>query len=75
MPPVILTGSFAVKGVVVIADKAVSAFWVFPNPVLKRLLDNFLLCLCRRGFLVVEYRFFIAVFVINIVENAGVFQI
>lgn len=75
MPPVILTGSFAVEGVVVIADKAVSAFWVFPNPVLERLLDNLLLCLCRRGFLVVEYRFFIAVFVINIVENAGVFQI
>ena len=72
MPPVILTGSFAVKGVVVVADKSVSAFWVFPNPILKRLLDGFLLCLCRRGFLVVEHRFFIAVFIINIVENAGV---
>jgi len=63
MPPVILTGSFAVKGVVVIADKAVSPLWVFPNPVLERLLDNFLLCLCCRGFLVVEYRFFVAVFI------------
>ena len=72
VPSVILTGSFAVKGIVVIADKAVSPFWVLPNPVLERLLDNFLLCLCRRGFLVIEYRFFVAVFVINIVENAGV---
>ena len=75
MPPVILTGSFAVKGVVVIADKAVSPFWVFPNPVLERLFYHLLLRLCRRGFLVVEYRFFIAVFIINIVENASVFQI
>jgi len=72
VPPVILTGSDAVKGIVVETDKAVPALWVFPNPVLKRLLDYLLLCLCRRGFLVVEYRFFVAVFVINIVENAGV---
>lgn len=75
MPPVILTGSFAVKGVVVIADKAVSAFWVFPNPVLERLLDNFLLCLCRRSFFCIEHRFFIAVFVIHIIKDTGVTQI
>ena len=69
MPSVIFTGSFAVKGVIVITDKAVSAFWVFPYPILKRLLDDFLFRLCRRGFLMVEYRFFVAVFVVNISYN------
>ena len=75
MPAVILTRSGAVKGVVVIADKAVSAFWVFPYPICKSLFDNFLLCLCRRGFLMVENCFFVAVFIINIIENTGVTQI
>ena len=72
MASVILTGSCAVEGVIVITDKAVSPFWVFPNPVPKRLLDDLLLCLCRRGFLVVEHRFFIAVFIIYIVKDTGV---
>ena len=71
MPPVIFTGSLAVKGVVVVTDKAVSAFWVFPYPVLKRLLDDLLLCLCSHRFFLVEHGFFVAVLV-NIIENAGV---
>lgn len=68
MPPVILTGSDTVKGIVVETDKAVPALWVFPNPVLKRLLDDLLLCLRRRGFLMVEYRFFVAAFIVNIIK-------
>ena len=54
MTAVILTGSDRVKSIVVGTDKTVSAFWVFPYPICKSLFDNFLLCLCRRGFLMVE---------------------
>ena len=75
MASVILTGSHRVKSVVVITDKAVSPFWGFPYPILKRLLDDFLLRLCRRGFLCIEHRFFIAVFVIHIIKDTGVTQI
>ena len=75
MSAVILTGADRVKGIVVRTDKAVSAFGVFPNPILKRLLDNFLLCLCRRCFLVVEYCLFVAVFVVNIVKDTHITQI
>lgn len=72
VPPVIFTGAHGVKGIVVVTDKAVPALWVFPYPVLERLLDDFLLCLRRRGFLGVEHRLFVAILVINIIENAGV---
>ena len=72
VPPIIFTGSHGVKGVVVVADKAVPALWVFPYPVLECLLYHLLLCLCRRGLLGVEHRLFAAVLVINIIENAGV---
>ena len=75
MASVILTGSHRVKSIVVITDKAVSPFWVFPYPILKRLLDGFLLRLCRRGFLVVEYCLFVAVFVVNIVKDTHITQI
>ena len=75
MPSVILTGSFAVKGIIIIPYKAVSAFWVFPYPILKRLFDNFLLCLRRHRFLLVQHRFFIAILVINIIEYTGIFEI
>ena len=72
VPPVIFTGAHGVKGIIVVADKAVPAFRVFPYPVPKRLLDDFLLCLRRRGLLGVEHCLFVAVFIVNIVENAGV---
>ena len=75
MASVIFTGSDRVKCVIVVTYKAVSPLWVFPNPVLKRLLYHLLLCLRRRGFLMVQHRFFIVVFVINIVKDAGVTEI
>ena len=75
MASVILTGSDRVKGIVVGTDKAVSAFWVFPYPVLKRLLNDFLLCLCRCGFLMVEYCLFVTVFVIHIVKDTHITQV
>ena len=75
MASVILTGADRVKSIIVIPDKAVSPFWVFPYPVLKRLLDDFLLCLRRRGFLCVEYSLSVSVPVIDIIENTGVTEI
>ena len=75
MASVIFTGSHRVKSVVVITDKAVSPFWGFPYPILKRLLDDFLLRLCRRGFLCVEYGFFVSVLVIHIIKNTGITEI
>ena len=75
MTSIVLTGTDRIKSVIVIPDKAVSPFWVFPYPILKRLLDDFLLCLRRRGFLCVEYSFSVSVLVIDIIENTGVTEI
>ena len=75
MTSIILTGADRVKSIIVIPDKAVSPFWVFPYPVLKRLLDDFLLCLRRRGFLCVEYSLSVSVLVIDIIKNTGVTEI
>lgn len=71
MTPVILTGSLAVKGVIVVPHKSVSPFWVFPNPILERLLDDLLFRLCRHRFFLVEYGFFVAV-LINIIKDTGI---
>ena len=75
MASVILTGTNGIKSIIVIPDKTVSPFWVFPYPILKRLLDDFLLCLRRRGFLCVEYSFSVSVLVIDIIENTGITEI
>ena len=75
MAAIVLTGTDTVKSVVVIADKAVSSFWVFPYPIRKRLLDGFLLCLCCRRFLCVEHRFLVAVFVVHIVKDTNITQV
>ena len=75
MASVILTGTNGIKSIIVIPDKAVSPFWVFPYPILKRLFDDFLLCLCRRGFLCVEYSLSVSVPVIDIIENTGITEI
>ena len=75
MAAVVLTGTDTVKSVIVITNKAVSPFWVFPYPIRKRLLDSFLLCLCRRCFLCVEHRFFVAVFIIHIVKDTDITQV
>ena len=75
MTAVILTGTDTVKSVVVISDKAVSPFWVFPYPIRKRLLDSFLLCLCCCCFLGVEHRFFVAVFIVHIVKDTDITQV
>ena len=75
MTSIIFTGADTVESVVIVTDKAVSSLWVFPYPILKRLFNHFLLCLCRCGFLMIEHRFFVSVFIIHIIKNTGIFQI
>ena len=72
MAAVIFTGFDAVEDLIVFLAQCFPALRVFPYPVGKRLLDDFLLCLRSCGFLCVEYRLFIPVFVINIVKDTGV---
>ena len=68
MPPIILTGADAVEGFVINAAQQFPAVDVFPNPLGKLLLDEFLPVLGNRGFLLVEDRLFLAVLVLNIVK-------
>ena len=75
MAAIVLTGTDTVKSVIVISDKTVSPFWVFPYPILKCLLDSFLLCLCCRRFLCIEHRFFVALFIIHIVKDTNITQV
>ena len=70
--PVILTRAGIVKGVIIVTGQAAPALRIFPYPVGKCLFDDFLLCLRRCGFLCVEYRLFIPMFVINIVKDTGI---
>ena len=68
MPSVILTGTDAVEGFIVDAAQPFSAVNVPPYPFRKFLLDEFLPVLGNSSFLLVEDSFFIAVFILNIVE-------
>ena len=68
MPSVILTGADAVEGFVVDMAQALSAVNVPPYPLRKFLFDEFLPVLGNGGFLLVEDGFFIAVFILDIVE-------
>ena len=68
MPPVILTGADAVEGFVVDVAQALSAVNVPPYPLREFLLDEFLPILSNGGFFLVEDSFFIAVFILDIVE-------
>ena len=68
MLPVILTGADGIEGFVVDAAQALSAVNVPPYPLRKFLLDEFLPVLGNSGFLLVEDGFFIAVFILDIVE-------
>ena len=68
MPSVIFTGTDAVEGFVVDVAQALSAVNVSPYPLREFLLDEFLPVLGNGGFLLVEDSFFIAVFILDIVE-------
>ena len=72
---VVLTGANGVEFLVVKAAKSLSAGWVRPNPILKTLLNQLLLCLCDCRFLLVQNGFLFAVCVLYIVEDADIFKV
>ena len=72
---VILTGPQAVELLIIELCQKVTAGWVFPNPILKRLLHLFLLGLGDGGFFPIDDGGTLAVRSLHIVENADVLQI
>ena len=69
MASVILTGPNGIKGFIVDKTQLLPTVDIFPNPLGKLLLDQLLPVLGNGGFLLVENRLFIAVFVLYIVEH------
>ena len=72
---IVLTGTQAVEFIVVKAAEPFSALRVRPDPILKALLDQLLLCLCDCRFLLVQNGFLFAVCVLYIVEDADIFKV
>ena len=72
---IVLTGTQAVEFLIVKDAKPFSAFRVRPNPILKALLDQLLLCLCNRRFLLVQDGFLFALGILYIVEDADIFKV
>ncbi len=72
---IILTGSQCVELLIVELAQPFSSRLVFPNPVLKRLLNQFLLTLCNCCFFLIQDRYSFSVFVFHIVENTHIPQI
>ena len=66
---IVLSGTDGIELLVIKLTQALSAVWVFPDPVLERLLDHFLLALCDGGFLFVQHRCFLAAGIIDIIED------
>ena len=75
MTAVILAGSNRVELLVVQFRQTFPARGVFPDPLLKCLLDQFLLGLRNSGLFLVQYRRPLAVRVLDIVKDAHVLQI
>jgi len=72
---IVLTGTQAIEFIVVKAAEPFSALRVRPDPILKALLDQLLLCLCDCRFLLVQNGFLFAVCVLYIVEDADIFKV
>ena len=70
-----LAGTNAVELLIIELAKPFAPIWVFPYPFLKFTADLFLLALRNRGFLLVQHRFFITVFILNIVKDAHILEI
>ena len=72
MTAVILTGPDGIKGFVVDAAQPFPPVNIFPYPFGKFLLDQLLSILGNGGFLFVENRLFIAVFVLHIIKHTHI---
>ena len=70
-----LAGTNAVELLIIELAKPFAPIGVFPYPFLKFTADLFLLALRNRGFLLVQHRFFITVFVLNIIKDAHILEI
>ena len=70
-----LAGANAVELLVIELAKPFTPIWVFPYPFLKFTANLFLLALRNRGFLLVQHRFFITVFILNIIKDAHILEI
>ena len=72
MTAVILTGANGIKGFVVDAAQPFSPVNVFPDPFGEFLLNQLLSILGNGGFLFVENRLFVAVFVLHIIKHTHI---
>ena len=68
VPPVILAGPQSIEGFVVNAAQPFPAVDVFPYPLGKLLLNQFLPVLGNGRFFLVEDRLFVAVLILDIIE-------
>ena len=72
MAPVILTGTQGVETLVVKGGEPFPSAGVFPNPVLERLLDKFLLGLGDCRFLFVQHTLFVAAVIVDLIEDTDI---
>ena len=75
MTAIILTRAQCVELLIVEPAQPFSSRLVLPDPVLKRLLDQFLLALCDCSFLLIQDRHSLAVFILDIVKHPHISQI
>ena len=75
MAAVILTGTDRVELLVIQPRQPFPSGWVFPDPFLECLLDQFLLGLRDGGFFLVQHRCPLAVCILDIVEDAHILQV
>ena len=75
MAAIILTGPGGVKKLIVLRNQCFPAARVFPNPILKRILDCLLFLLCQSGFLFIQDTLLLSVRIFDGVIDTNVFQV
>ena len=75
MTAIVLARAQCIELLIVELAQSLSSRLVFPNPILKRLLNQFLLTLCNCCFFLIQDRYSFSVFVFHIVENTHIPQI
>ena len=72
---IIFTRANAVELLVIHFCEPFTTLRITPDPICKRLLNEFLLTLCNSRFFLVEYRGLFSVLVLNIIEDADIFKV
>ena len=75
MATVILPWTGGIEAFIVELHQPIPSLRAGPDPVLKRLLDGLLLCLCQRGFLLIQNRLSLSVSILNIIEDFNLAEI